>query len=192
MAEVIAAARTIVETSGAESLTMRRLADSLGLSTMAVYRYVSSKDELLSLLLDESIDSLSISPSENGPKAEIVATYVAMRDGLKTQGWAFDVLVRGYPLAPAAFPLLDRIYGALMDCGLSRKRAVAVNRMLWNMMIGDVIASRRADDAAGVRGPLTDVDMRTLPNLAQVLPELSRNTDTFEEDLTTMLSSLGL
>jgi AcrR family transcriptional regulator len=50
---VVAAARSIVERDGIETLTMREVARELGSSPMATYRHVRDKDELLVLLLDQ-------------------------------------------------------------------------------------------------------------------------------------------
>jgi TetR/AcrR family tetracycline transcriptional repressor len=50
--EIIHAALRLAKKLGAEKLTMRALAIELGVSTMAVYYYVPSKDALLDLLVE--------------------------------------------------------------------------------------------------------------------------------------------
>ncbi len=42
----------IVAREGIDALTMRRLADSLGCSTMGLYRHARDKDELLMPMID--------------------------------------------------------------------------------------------------------------------------------------------
>jgi hypothetical protein len=49
---VVAAARTVIEQEGVDALSMRRVAEQLGSSPMALYRHVRDKDQLLVLLLD--------------------------------------------------------------------------------------------------------------------------------------------
>jgi len=49
--KVVAAARGLA-THGLGTLTMARVAGSLGVTTMAVYRHVRDKDELLDFVLD--------------------------------------------------------------------------------------------------------------------------------------------
>jgi AcrR family transcriptional regulator len=52
-AEVVAAALEIIKEGGAESLTMRRLSDDLGVALGATYKHVSNKQVLLTLVADE-------------------------------------------------------------------------------------------------------------------------------------------
>ena len=56
---IVAAAQAVVERDGVEALTMRRVAEELGASPMALYRHVRGKDELLVLLLDELAAALA-------------------------------------------------------------------------------------------------------------------------------------
>lgn len=49
---IVAAAIDLADAGGLAAVTMARVAQSLGFTTMSLYRYVSSKDELLTLMLD--------------------------------------------------------------------------------------------------------------------------------------------
>jgi AcrR family transcriptional regulator len=61
---IVTAAIEIADAEGLEALSMRRVADALGVGTMSLYRYVPGKAELLDLMLDRisgpdpSVDSL--------------------------------------------------------------------------------------------------------------------------------------
>jgi AcrR family transcriptional regulator len=56
--EILAAARRQLATDGAPGLSLRAIAREIGMVSSAVYRYVASRDELLTLLIIESYDSL--------------------------------------------------------------------------------------------------------------------------------------
>lgn len=49
---IVAAAIDLADAGGLVAVTMAKVAESLGFTTMSLYRYVSSKDELLTLMLD--------------------------------------------------------------------------------------------------------------------------------------------
>src|ERR1700743_2892603 len=51
-AEIVAAAVRIADAEGVEAVSMRRLADELGVATMTPYTHVANKDELLDLMRD--------------------------------------------------------------------------------------------------------------------------------------------
>ena len=49
---IVAAAITVADTEGIHGLSMRRVATGLGVSTMALYRHVASKDALVTAMID--------------------------------------------------------------------------------------------------------------------------------------------
>jgi AcrR family transcriptional regulator len=52
--DVVAAARDLLEREGPDGLTMRRLADRLGIRAPSLYKHVESKEELEALLMAEA------------------------------------------------------------------------------------------------------------------------------------------
>ena len=56
--EIIDAARTIIFSRGIESLTVREIADELNITDGALYRHFRSKDEILSLLIEDIEETL--------------------------------------------------------------------------------------------------------------------------------------
>src|SRR5665213_2520621 len=69
---VVRAGRRVAERVGARALTMRMLADELGVSTMAAYRHVASKSELLIMIADDVLDGVTV------PRAESADWYVRL------------------------------------------------------------------------------------------------------------------
>ncbi|HWF81922.1 MAG TPA: TetR/AcrR family transcriptional regulator [Streptosporangiaceae bacterium] len=56
--EILDAGRRYLATEGASGLSLRAIARDLGMASSAVYRYVASRDELLTKLIIEAYDSL--------------------------------------------------------------------------------------------------------------------------------------
>ncbi|MCO6003728.1 TetR/AcrR family transcriptional regulator [Actinoallomurus purpureus] len=52
----------IADEQGLDAVSMRRLAERLGVATMALYRYVSSKDDLLELMIDAVSAEIELPP----------------------------------------------------------------------------------------------------------------------------------
>src|SRR3954447_25155203 len=57
MADLLAAARARVREDGAAQLSLRAVARDLGVASSAVYRYVESRDALLTALIIEAFDA---------------------------------------------------------------------------------------------------------------------------------------
>src|SRR5215216_6688936 len=105
---VLDTATRLLDAEGVEALTMRRLASELGVSAMAPYRHVGSKDELLMVLVDR----------------------------LAAHSWVPEVLARRRMMAPSVLGAIEEIHAALRDAGLSIHAAVRAYRLMWNFTLG--------------------------------------------------------
>lgn len=99
MADIRRIARAHLAEHGAAALSLRAVARDLGVVSSAVYRYVKSRDELLTLLLEEGYNELG-----DAVDAAVAAVPVgAHRDRFRALGRA----VRSWALAePATYALL--------------------------------------------------------------------------------------
>lgn len=125
-AQVIELGRRQLVTEGAANLSLRAIARDLGMVSSAVYRYVASRDELLTLLLVDAYSDLADAvdkartSSKGGWRKEIVAMAHAARDWAVEQpaSWAllYGSPVPGYQ-APADQTVGPgtRVVGALFD-----------------------------------------------------------------------------
>src|SRR5690348_14800755 len=75
---VVRAAVALADAAGLPAATLPKIADSLGYSTMSLYRHVGSKDELLTLMLDAGV----------GNPPDIRTTAARWRDGLREWTYA--------------------------------------------------------------------------------------------------------
>lgn len=109
-AEIMAAGRAQLSEVGAAALSLRSVARDVGMVSSAVYRYVESRDELLTRLIVEAYDSLGSAAeaaasdhSEDPDLHRWVATAGAIR------GWALEhpheyLLLYGSPVPGYAAP----------------------------------------------------------------------------------------
>jgi AcrR family transcriptional regulator len=57
---VVTAALQVVETEGGDALTMRRIADEIGVSASSLYGYVANKEELVQLVLEQIMTEIPV------------------------------------------------------------------------------------------------------------------------------------
>jgi AcrR family transcriptional regulator len=69
------AAEAIIEREGVDALSMRRLARELDSSTMALYRHVRDRDDLLVLLLDRLAADLPRPRLPRDPRRRLLALF---------------------------------------------------------------------------------------------------------------------
>jgi AcrR family transcriptional regulator len=80
--QIVAAARQLVETEGAEALTMRRLGDELGIKAPSLYKHLRGRDAVVAQLVDETLfesghrmHSAVSAPADGGPVPALLAAY---------------------------------------------------------------------------------------------------------------------
>lgn len=109
---VVAAAVEIADEHGLDAVSMGRVAKRLGFTTMALYRHVRNKDELLALMVDAAVGW----PSDAGEEGE------GWRAGLERWAWGLLEVVRLHPWLLNA-PLAELPFGpnrlAWFDRGLA-------------------------------------------------------------------------
>src|SRR5690554_3135207 len=97
--KIVAVARRQLAEVGPADLSLRAVARDLGVVSSAVYRYVASRDELLTLLIVEAYDSLG---------DHVEATVRASRDAPPLRRWVgAAVAVRSWAIEhPHEYALL--------------------------------------------------------------------------------------
>lgn len=148
---VVEAALSIADTAGLEAVSFRRLAADLGVTPMALYRYVSSKDELLVALTDRVFDEFEF-------PADAEADW---RDQLRDLARAFRRLLVAHPaIAEVGFAevegqsmsglqIVDRILTVLRRAGFTLQEAAMLEPHLERSVLALVLLETRAAAAAG-------------------------------------------
>jgi len=123
-ARIVSAALALLDEVGLDQLTMRRLADKLGVKAASLYRHVRDKDELLVLLGDEI--SGQIPPmSETGPwRQRLIDMAFNVRRGLLAHRDAARLLAITPPFGPRRLRHIETMLKMLRDAGLSPRDAV--------------------------------------------------------------------
>src|SRR5215216_7432227 len=115
---VLDTAIRLLDAEGVEALTMRRLASELGVSAMAPYRHVGSKDELLMVLVDRLAARLVYPSRPRDPKSAMLVLWSTFYDSLAEHSWVPEVLARRRMMAPSVLGAIEEIHAALRDAGL--------------------------------------------------------------------------
>jgi AcrR family transcriptional regulator len=117
LAKITAAAIEIADTQGLAGVRMSSVASHLGVATMSLYRYVGSKDELLTAM----VDAATPEPPELGGQSwrDYLATWTrAIRDFRLDRPWLLLIAPRTPPTGPRSLRWLDRALAALAHTGL--------------------------------------------------------------------------
>jgi AcrR family transcriptional regulator len=88
---VLQAALALADKNGLGSVTMRHLAQELGVEAMSLYKYVSNKDDLLDGLIELVALQMSVPSSNAGWKEALRERANSERKILNQHSWAVDL-----------------------------------------------------------------------------------------------------
>jgi AcrR family transcriptional regulator len=116
---VLRAAVALADRMGIDALSMRTLAEELGVVPMALYKHVASKQELLDGMVD--IVVAEIDPPLNGTdwKRAVRQRILSARRSLQRHPWAPDVIESRTTPSPAMLAYIDSMIGMFRAGGLS-------------------------------------------------------------------------
>lgn len=201
-AQILAAARQLIDRDGWEKLTIRRLAAELGIGATTLYHHVRDKEDLLLLLLDEYASQIPHPDLPSKPPDRILAAALALHEALAAWPWAAEILTSdGFVglLGESALWTVETIVAGAIDHGCTSAQAVYVFRSIWYYTVGEILvrahtARRRADDGRPPRpdGFFGSIDASRLPRLAALgdqWPALAAQ-DTYADGLQSFIGGL--
>jgi AcrR family transcriptional regulator len=163
--KIAEAAMAIADAEGFETVSMRRVAERLGGSTMSLYYYVETRAELMSLMDDALMGELLLPSVKRGPRVllEIALATAAM---LERHPWAL-VAMRGATPGPNALRHTEQCLETLADTKLSAKEKLTLLAMVDDYVFGHAL--REAESYAAVDELLARKLLATgeLPRLEQ-------------------------
>lgn len=111
---VVDAATALADRDGLDAVTMRRVADVLGVSAMAIYTYVPGKAELLDLMLDAAYAAMPRADTEARPWRDRLAAVAGENRALFTaHPWTAGVSTARPPLGPGLMAKYEHELAAL-------------------------------------------------------------------------------
>lgn len=108
ISQIVQTAIGIADREGLAALSMAKIAKSLGFTTMSLYRYVSSKNDLLLLMQDAACDiPVPEEKPERDWREEMREFVRACVDIFREHPWYSDITIRNVPLTPNTLKLID-------------------------------------------------------------------------------------
>ena len=140
---VLRAAIDLADSEGLQSLSMRNLAEALGVQAMSLYNHVDNKEDILNEMVDvliaeiqEGIDGVDLAPSADNWKASIRHRALSARAVLMNHQWAPGVIVSRSVMTAAVLRYFDATLGTLLDGGFSIDLAHHAMHALGSSVLG--------------------------------------------------------
>jgi AcrR family transcriptional regulator len=144
---VLRAAVALADARGVESLSMRRLAQELGVVPMALYKHVANKDELLDGMVDVVVGEIGPAPAGTDWKTAIRQRVLSARGALLRHRWASRVLESRTDPTPAVMEYMDSMIGMFLAGGFSIDLTHHAMHAMGSRLLG--FSQELFDDTAG-------------------------------------------
>ncbi len=117
---VLRAAVSVADAGGLGALTIRSLAQELGVKPMSVYHHVANKDEILDGIVDIVFSEIALPTIGGDWRAEMRLRASSARTVLRRHPWAIGLLESRTAPGPATLRHHDVVLGTLLAAGFSR------------------------------------------------------------------------
>jgi AcrR family transcriptional regulator len=208
---VVRAAIAYIDDRGLPELTMRRLAATLGVEAMSLYKHVSGRDNLLDTVVESVVDELSGDPQvQLEPESDWQDYLRRLAHGLRRialdHPQIFPLIATRPPAAPWIRPPLrslnwiEAFLSSLRSQGFTDSQTVAAYKAFTSFLLGHLLLevahygapigpeeTRREGDGL----PLGD--LKGYPTVRALAQQLSTNTaaQEFESSLENLLGRLA-
>ncbi len=165
---VLDAAVALADAQGVEGLSMRKLAQELGVVPMALYKHVANKDELLDGMVDLVVGEIDPPAGGTDWKAAMRRRVLSARGALLRHPWASRVMESRSSPTPAVLAYMDSMIGMFRAGGFTIDLTHHAMHAMGSRLLG--FSQELFDETADV-GP--GMDAETLRELAGRFPHVT-------------------
>ncbi|GAB2488230.1 TetR/AcrR family transcriptional regulator [Promicromonospora xylanilytica] len=137
VAQIVQAALDVADAEGLAAVSMARVAKAVGYTPMALYRHVSSKDELLVLMSDAVACDLPDLSADVGWRAGLKAWTRAQIDMGLDRPWMLDLPLSAVLPGPNRLRWMDQAFGVLRHVDLPADEKLAIIGLLAQHVLGE-------------------------------------------------------
>jgi AcrR family transcriptional regulator len=149
---IVETAIAVADAEGLGSLSMRRVAEELGVGTMSLYRYVPAKAELLDLMLDAVEGEVMRRDGDEAPapsgewRAQLEHFAHTAWAGYHRHPWVLQIVAADArpPLGPNVMDGFESLLKSVSGIGLTGSEMVAVTKLISGYVVGAARSSIEA------------------------------------------------
>lgn len=145
----------VIDADGLDGLTVRRLAQELGVGTMTLYWYIQNKDEVLDLVADRMMADIEVPSAETDWRVAVREVSMAVRAAALRHAAAVPVMVGRGSLGPNGLGLTDQALRVFRDAGFTESDAAdayfTVSNFVWGFCAQQTASTGQASHSAADR-----------------------------------------
>jgi AcrR family transcriptional regulator len=174
---VLAAAVVLADRGGVGSLSMRKLAQELGVEAMSLYHHVANKNDILDGLVDVVFGEIELPLDEADWRAAMRRRAISAREALRRHPWAIGLMESRSTPGPATLRHHDGVLGILRGAGFSVELAAHASSVLDSYIYGFALEETSlpfgtTEELLAVASTILDHQLAgEFPHLAEMITE---------------------
>ena len=198
--KILDTALSMANETGLESLSMRKLADRLGVKAMSLYNHVANKDAMLDGMVERVMSKMQFEWRGRDWQQSLTARANQAYEVLSRYPWATQLLVSRINAGPNMLHYVDDTLGCLHEAGFSLEDADHAWNAMDSFIYGYILQEQNfpfaADDYADTAEAYLDaIPASEYPYLNQLTHKVLTQTYTgvheFEYGFTHLLNGLA-
>src|SRR6185312_12102910 len=144
---VLHAALELADEGGVEAVSMRKIADVLGVKAMSLYNHVANKDEVLDGMVDATYAEIAAPTPGADWQTQVREIAVSAHEVFLRHPWAAGLQTSVKP-GPGRLRYGDRLLGCFRDAGFSKQLTYHAYHIIESFILGytsQVLAYRAVD-----------------------------------------------
>jgi AcrR family transcriptional regulator len=168
--QVLTTAIELADRDGIDSISMRKLAQELGIEAMSLYTHVRSKDDLLDGMVDAVISTIPVVADAADWRASLRRMALGARGVMLRHPWAPRTVETRAAPGPAGIAYVNAVLGILREGGFSIAQAHHALHILGSRLLGftQSIFDDSADPDAEAAASLPDEFAAAFPYVAEM------------------------
>ncbi|MEO6579495.1 MAG: TetR/AcrR family transcriptional regulator C-terminal domain-containing protein, partial [Candidatus Limnocylindria bacterium] len=116
---VLDAAISLADRGGIGALSMRKLAQELGVEAMTLYYHVANKEAILEGIVDMVVSEIELPPADAEWKPALRRSAISAHDVLQRHPWTAGLMLAPNRVSQARLRHMDAVLGTLRRAGFS-------------------------------------------------------------------------
>ncbi|HYO41759.1 MAG TPA: TetR/AcrR family transcriptional regulator C-terminal domain-containing protein [Candidatus Limnocylindrales bacterium] len=194
---IVARALEIIDADGIGALSLRRLADDLGVTPMSLYWHVADKAALLELVGHAVLAEIVLPERVGSWTDQLRDIHRAMFVSFLRHRNTTEILVGRARFGPGGLAAFERILAILLDAGFTPEAAFDAYQSLYLFTLGFMATSSRTPEFIAVQREgaeyMLTLPFERFPSIRAVTPVIGRRPleDLFEIGLDVVIAGIA-
>lgn len=182
---VLTAAIALADDVGLDATSMRRLAETLNVTPMALYKHVADREQLIDGMVDRVVAEIADDPGAGGDWRDAVrARILSSRAAILRHPWAKDAIETRTDSSPVVLAHMDALMGMMHDGGFSldlvHNAMHALSTRMWGFT-RDVFPTPRLPEAPAERDAMLAGYAVQYPNIVAMAGQVAQGGGCHDE-----------